>query len=50
MNSASSEQVREPLYDDAINHWRNYEQWLGPLKKALGPVLDTYPEVPEVEK
>lgn len=50
MNSASSEQVRERLYDDAINHWRNYEQWLGPLKKALGSILETYPEVPEVEK
>ncbi|HEY8698227.1 MAG TPA: sulfotransferase [Rhizomicrobium sp.] len=44
--TASSEQVRRPLYSDATEHWRNYEPWLGPLKDALGPVLDVYPEVP----
>jgi len=43
VNSASSEQVRSPIYDDALARWRNYEPWLGPLKSALGPVLDAYP-------
>jgi tetratricopeptide (TPR) repeat protein len=44
--TASSEQVRRPLYSEGIEHWRNYEPWLGPLKDALGSVLDAYPEVP----
>jgi hypothetical protein len=47
VNSASSEQVRVPIYDEALDHWRRYEPWLGPLKTALGPVLDLYPAVPE---
>jgi tetratricopeptide (TPR) repeat protein len=46
MDSVSSEQVRRPIYDDAIDQWRHYEPWLGPLKSALGPVLDAYPDVP----
>ncbi len=44
----SSEQVRQPVYTDAIGHWRHYEPWLGPLKKALGPVLEAWPAVPDV--
>jgi predicted Zn-dependent protease len=46
LTTASSEQVRQPLYRDALEYWRNYEPWLGPLKTALGPVLDAYPAVP----
>ena len=46
VRTASSEQVRQPIFTDAADHWRNYEPWLGPLKAALGPVLDTYPEAP----
>lgn len=32
----SSEQVRQPLYADAIEHWKNYEEFLTPLKDAIG--------------
>ncbi len=46
VRTASSEQVRQPLYTDAVDHWRNFEQWLGPLKAALGPALDLYPSAP----
>jgi hypothetical protein len=46
VRTASSEQVRQPIYRDAVEHWQNYEAWLDPLKEALGPVLDSYPEVP----
>jgi hypothetical protein len=46
VRTASSEQVRRPIYADAVEQWRNYEPWLGPLKSALGPVLDLYPAVP----
>jgi tetratricopeptide (TPR) repeat protein len=38
VSSASSEQVRLPLYRDGLEFWRNYEPWLGPLKSALGPL------------
>lgn len=31
----SSEQVRQPLYTDALEHWKNYEEFLTPLKQAL---------------
>lgn len=46
VRTASSEQVRQPIFRDAIEHWRNYEPWLDPLKAALGPVLQTYPSAP----
>jgi tetratricopeptide (TPR) repeat protein len=47
VRTASSEQVRQPIFRDAVDHWRHYEPWLGPLKKALGPVLEAYPASPE---
>jgi predicted Zn-dependent protease len=43
VRTASSEQVRQPIFDEALEQWRNYERWLGPLKEALGSVLDEYP-------
>ena len=46
VRTASSEQVRQPIFTDAADHWRNYDSWLGPLKAALGPVLDAYPNAP----
>lgn len=46
VRTASSEQVRRPINREGVGQWRNYEQWLDPLKQALGPVLDRYPEVP----
>jgi hypothetical protein len=48
VRTASSEQVRQPIYRDAVEHWQNFEPWLGPLKAALGPVLDSYPEAPAI--
>ncbi|HXQ64733.1 MAG TPA: sulfotransferase [Steroidobacteraceae bacterium] len=46
VRTASSEQVRQPIFREGVDHWRHYEPWLGPLKEALGPVLDCYPAVP----
>jgi hypothetical protein len=43
VRTASSEQVRQPIFDEGLEHWRNYEPWLGPLKEALGFALDEYP-------
>ena len=46
VRTASSEQVRQPIYRDATEEWRAYEPYLEPLKNALGPVLDGYSETP----
>ena len=46
VRTASAEQVRTPIYRAGVEQWRNYEPWLGPLKSALGPVLETYPAAP----
>jgi hypothetical protein len=39
VRTPSSQQVRSPIYQDAVDQWRHYEAWLGSLKEALGPVL-----------
>ena len=36
VQTASSAQVRQPLYTDSLEQWRHFEPWLGPLKEALG--------------
>ena len=46
VRTASSEQVRRPIYRDGVDQWRQFEAWLDPLKLALGPVLEHYPAVP----
>jgi tetratricopeptide (TPR) repeat protein len=46
VRTASSEQVRRPIFRDAIDHWQRYEPWLEPLRSALGDVLEYYPAVP----
>jgi tetratricopeptide (TPR) repeat protein len=47
VRTASSEQVRQPIYREGMDHWRHFDEWLGPLKATLGPVLDTYPATPD---
>jgi predicted Zn-dependent protease len=46
VRTASSEQVRQPIYREGVDHWRNFEPHLDPLKHVLGPVLDSYPDIP----
>jgi tetratricopeptide (TPR) repeat protein len=46
VRTASAQQVRQPIFTAGVDHWRHFEPWLGPLKEALGPVLDVYPAVP----
>lgn len=43
VRTASAEQVRQPIFREGIDQWRNFEPWLGPLKDALGPALGDYP-------
>ena len=46
VRTASSEQVRQPIYKSGVDQWVNYEPWLGGLKAALGDVLTAYPATP----
>jgi tetratricopeptide (TPR) repeat protein len=39
IRTASSEQVRRPIFKEGLDQWRNFERWLGPLKSALGDEL-----------
>jgi hypothetical protein len=42
VRTASSEQVRRPIYRDGVDQWRRFEPWLDPLKHALGPALSSW--------
>ncbi|MDG2539074.1 sulfotransferase [Dyella jiangningensis] len=46
VRTASSEQVRRPIYREGVDHWQHYAPWLAPLENALGTVLGSYPDVP----
>ena len=49
INTASSEQVRQPIYTKALNFWRNYENHLGELIETLEPLLKQLPEEDQPE-
>jgi hypothetical protein len=40
VRTASSEQVRRPIYKEGLDQWRHYEPWLKQLKTSLGPLAD----------
>ena len=42
VRTISAEQVRKPINRSGLDQWRPYEQWLGPLKAALGPTLEDW--------
>jgi tetratricopeptide (TPR) repeat protein len=44
VSTASSEQVRQPIFRTALAQWRHYEPWLGSLKESLGDALVRYRE------
>jgi tetratricopeptide (TPR) repeat protein len=43
IRTASSEQVRRPIFKEGIDQWRNFEPWLGALREALGPLAGAQP-------
>lgn len=47
VRTASSEQVRRPINRDGMGQWQPYAEWLGPLRAALGDLVDTYADRPE---
>jgi hypothetical protein len=44
VKTASSEQVRQPIYSSSVHTWRRYEKHLAPLIEVLEPVLRMLPE------
>jgi len=42
VRTASSEQVRQAIYREGLDQWRNFGPWLEPLKNALGDALEHY--------
>jgi tetratricopeptide (TPR) repeat protein len=42
VRTASSEQVRRPIFREGLEQWRRFEAWLGPLTEALGPALESW--------
>ncbi|HTT98977.1 MAG TPA: sulfotransferase [Rhizomicrobium sp.] len=47
VRTSSSEQVRRPITGEAVDQWRNFEPWLGPLLRSAGSAFSEYPSVPE---
>ena len=45
VRTASSEQVRQPIYQSGVEQWRHYDAFLAPLRDALGIALEDYPVV-----
>ncbi|HLW23715.1 MAG TPA: sulfotransferase [Steroidobacteraceae bacterium] len=46
VRTASSEQVRQPIFREGLEQWRHYEPWLEPLRQALGDALERYRDGP----
>jgi hypothetical protein len=44
VRTASSEQVRQPIFREGLDQWRHFEPWLEPLKAALGDATTRYRE------
>jgi tetratricopeptide (TPR) repeat protein len=44
VRTASSEQVRQPLYSRALGTWRRYEKHLRPLQEELADIIAELPE------
>jgi hypothetical protein len=42
VRTASSEQVRQPIYATSVNHWRHFQEQLAPLIDILGDELNAW--------
>ena len=43
VRTVSAEQVRRPIYATAVDQWRHYEPWLGPLQTEVAELVTIYP-------
>ena len=39
VRTASSEQVRQPIFTSGLDQWAHFSPWLDPLRAVLGPGL-----------
>jgi tetratricopeptide (TPR) repeat protein len=42
VRTPSSEQVRQPIYDRSVGHWRNYARYLDELVRVIEPIRARY--------
>jgi hypothetical protein len=49
VRTASSEQVRQPIYTQSIHRWRRYAQHLGELIEVLQPALPRYAQYESID-
>ena len=42
VRTPSAEQVRQPIYDRSVGHWKHFERHLGELIDVIAPVRDRY--------
>ena len=47
VRTASSEQVRQPIFREGTEGWKAFSAFIDPLRATLGPVLGAYPAVPD---
>jgi tetratricopeptide (TPR) repeat protein len=45
VRTASSEQVRQPIYTGALGNWRRYDQHIGLWKEQLGQIVEELPDM-----
>jgi len=45
VRTASSEQVRQPIYTGALGKWRQYDEHIGLWKEQLGYIVEELPEI-----
>jgi hypothetical protein len=45
IKTASSEQVRRPIYSDSLGYWRRYEQHLGLWLEEFADIIAELPEI-----
>jgi Flp pilus assembly protein TadD len=50
VRTASSEQVRQPVYTGSVNRWRRYAHHLGELQEVLEPVLGRYAQFEPINR
>jgi tetratricopeptide (TPR) repeat protein len=42
VRTPSAEQVRQPIYDRSVGHWKHYEQHLAELVAVIAPIRERY--------
>jgi len=50
VRTASSEQVRQPIYTGAVNFWRNYEKHLDELFEIIEPLRSRYEKYESINR